>query len=624
MKNPAEFDAFYKDARDRLLLEAYALTGDLHVSRTAVRDAFTAACHHWGKVQRLEDREAWLRPLVWKRAQHRHAARPWHKEKDLPDGARATLDALASLPANQRKALVLTHLSPLPMADIAREIGIPQEAAERELQTGTAAFALARETPSTAIRSHIEDLRPATLDTRWPRSTIIRRAGVARRRTHTALGVVATTAAVVLSGMVVAQGETPDAALSDQGFERRATRVEAPAPEPALDADLLLDPEQVTRIDTGVEWAETATSDNTSGSGLVLPCQSERFADPEGVSAFVRTFEGTEDVPKPRGKRKKARAPEPRRARAAQMVELSTDEDRARAAYATARDWFAGCTTERLQLLGVHELRGVGDQATLFTLRAWNGATRTVQVGVARTGQITTTTMGQVEGLRPGTGSAASMLAAAVNSMCGIPGSGSCASPPKARAIAAPPAGEVEGMLSELDLPPVARARGPWFGTKPARAKVNVASTRCDRTAFSGNQLTHNLTRTFLFPQDKGADEFGLTQSVAMTRSAGAAKGFVRGVRTKLTECAREGFGTEVSRLVDRQTKKSEVAVWRVEVEVSDSSTLEYLMAIMRHKNMVSQLGFVPSRELSIDQDDFVWLTRRAMERLPRLKLEGR
>ena len=62
MRNPDDFDAFYKAARHRLLLQTYALTGDLPAARGAVRDAFVHAWHHWRKVSRLEDPESWVRP----------------------------------------------------------------------------------------------------------------------------------------------------------------------------------------------------------------------------------------------------------------------------------------------------------------------------------------------------------------------------------------------------------------------------------------------------------------------------------------------------------------------------------------------------------------------------------
>ena len=86
MRNPDEFDAFYRASQHRLLMQTYALTGDLPASRGAVRDAFVAAWHHWRKVSRLPDPEGWVRPHAWLHAQRRHSARIWHRDKALdPD-----------------------------------------------------------------------------------------------------------------------------------------------------------------------------------------------------------------------------------------------------------------------------------------------------------------------------------------------------------------------------------------------------------------------------------------------------------------------------------------------------------------------------------------------------------
>src|ERR671921_271619 len=74
-----DFDEFYLASRRRLVLETYALTGDLSAARTAVRDAFEAASHHWRKVSRLPDPEEWVRPRAWAMAQRRHVARLWHR-----------------------------------------------------------------------------------------------------------------------------------------------------------------------------------------------------------------------------------------------------------------------------------------------------------------------------------------------------------------------------------------------------------------------------------------------------------------------------------------------------------------------------------------------------------------
>ena len=61
-----------------------------------------------------------------------------------------------------------------------------------------------------------------------------------------------------------------------------------------IDEESLLSHDQVTRFGAGLDWAETATTDNLGGDGLLAPCQRERFADPEGVAALARTWEGSE------------------------------------------------------------------------------------------------------------------------------------------------------------------------------------------------------------------------------------------------------------------------------------------------------------------------------------------
>ena len=69
MPNPEDFDDFYLSTRRRLVLQAYALTGDLSAGRQAVREAFVAARHHWRKVGRLDDPEEWVRQRAWGMAQ---------------------------------------------------------------------------------------------------------------------------------------------------------------------------------------------------------------------------------------------------------------------------------------------------------------------------------------------------------------------------------------------------------------------------------------------------------------------------------------------------------------------------------------------------------------------------
>ena len=171
-----EFDDFYKSTRTSLLQQTFALTGTCPASRSAVRDAFVAAWHHWRKVSRLEDPEGWVRPLAWRHAQRRHSARIFHRDRKLDPDIRATLDALAKLPITQRKVLLLTTWPTSRWPTWPARSGYAHDA-ETRLQLATSEFAMQREVPTTAIRPLFEPLRDHVADVRWPRVTIVRRAG---------------------------------------------------------------------------------------------------------------------------------------------------------------------------------------------------------------------------------------------------------------------------------------------------------------------------------------------------------------------------------------------------------------------------------------------------------------
>src|SRR5690242_4338869 len=125
MPTAEEFDEFYVSTRRGLVLQTFALTGDLSASRSAVRDAYVAARHHWAKVGREADPEAWVRPRALSAAQRRHTARPWHKERQVDAEQARTLEVLHELPDLQRRVLVLSLLAALSTEAICREVGIP-------------------------------------------------------------------------------------------------------------------------------------------------------------------------------------------------------------------------------------------------------------------------------------------------------------------------------------------------------------------------------------------------------------------------------------------------------------------------------------------------------------------
>lgn len=369
----------------------------------------------------------------------------------------------------------------------------------------------------------------------------------------------------------------------------------------------MLQPRQLRRIAPIRRWRTIATTDNTDGNGLVLPCQQSRFADDQARGALLRSFSA-----RPRKNQPGMQA--------WQFTELSQDVGRARAGFDQLEQWYAGCAAPRMQLLETRTVSGVGNSAALFWLRSWRAPVTTYVVGVARTGQVTTTMVAsRADATKPDLTAHASRLAAAVNALCGHSGSGRCAAPPTSRTIDPLPAGTVPGMVSDIDMPPVANVTRPWVGTEPRAARQNFAATQCDETTFGKPQgVTNALTRTFVVPGGQLPDEFGLTQTVG-TLPAGKAAAFLSGVRSRVTECASEDNGTDVESLSSRRTGANEVTVWRMRITISDQTTVPYLMGIARNGTAVSQIGFFPAGNKTMGPSAFVQLVERAQRRLKQM-----
>jgi DNA-directed RNA polymerase specialized sigma24 family protein len=626
MRSPETFDAYYVETRTRLLHEAYALTGDAPAARAAVRDAFVVTWHHWRKVGHLDDRDAYIRPIAFRRARRRPTARIWHRDKSLDPQARTTLDALSKLTPRQRELLVLSALSTVSLTDIGRMVGLPRSDAERELQTATSQFALARDVPTTDVRRLLSDLAAPLEETRWPRATVIRRAGAARRRTHTVIGASVAAAALVVSGSLVAMGSDAEPTSLSEDKASAGVTVHAPAPasatgEPIIDEAALLSPAQMARFGAGLDWSEGATTDNLAGNGLLAPCQRERFSDPDGVTALARTWEGSATrtvrakVGTGKGRRTAKRTRTTVESTAVQLVELSRDADQAAQSFRTASVWYAGCADPRTQLMDTRTVKRVGEEARAFRLRTWGKVPSTVTVALARTGSLVVTTVVRSTGRPPSDKATLTGLAASVNALCGSEGAGACAG--RARASRTPPLdiGTPPGFLSVVDLPPVAAVRGPWVGTDPEKPRRNFAATRCDNTTFLGKGISRARTRTFVFPETTNALQLGLTQTIG-TMSPARAATFVDQLRTRIRQCGQANLGTSVTQLASSSSKAGDLSAWALSTELNDRQSFPFLMASGRDGTMVSQLGFAPDRTMTMSRSDFVALARRMLERM--------
>ena len=602
MSDAERFDAFYADSRDRLLVLAYALTGDLPAPRGAVRDSFIAAWHHWSKLKRLDDPETWVRPHAWSHAQRRHTARIWHRDRKLDPEVRATLDALAKLPLPARKTLLLSHLTSASDQEVAREVGLSIEAAEARLEAAPAGFAEQRDVPPGDVGPLLDRLVEQCSGQRWPRATIVRRAGTTRRRTHVLAGVGLVVAALVGSGFLVTDDHGVHPTLSAAGD--RLTSVpsgnpdeEASEPGPrTVTPAALVSKAQLRRALPGRVWRVTGTDPKQSAT---LPCQRRAYADPRASTALVRNFTARHEKQKPQ-------------LAAVQTMELSADVDRAHRGFEAAGSWFAACDLPRMQLVTVRRVHNLGDEAEQYVLRSWGSPSALFVVGTARTGRITTVTLTRTAGAgQPALTSNLRFLTAAVDDLCPTTLGGHCSAMPKAETVAAPPAGRLPMMLSEFDLPPAAGVVKPWVGTTPKQALRNLAATGCDHSSFHGGGWTRSATRSFLVPDSQLAASFGITETVGRLPEP-KARAFVAGVRAKLGSCAGRDLGTKVVRLTDSPA----MTAWQVRTQVSDKSTVTFLMGIVRSGGAVAQVGFVADGRHTMTAPQFVALVRRAGERL--------
>jgi hypothetical protein len=480
-----------------------------------------------------------------------------------------------------------------------------------------------REIASTAIRGALEALAPALESVRWPRPSIVMRAGSARRRAHTAVGVAAAVAAVLVSGSLVTDASGARPALASKGLldgtSSGPQQKETPPPPPPdpLSPEALLGVQQVSAAIPG-SWTEGTTSTNTAGDGLLFTCQGGRYADMRGIGALVRTFTGT--APKTPKGADQLEGP----LTAGQSAEASADEAAAERTYRTTLGWYAGCASPRVQLLSTYRVAGVGDEATLMVLRNWSEPVTTQVVGVARTGGLTTTVVNTVTGItdptkEPDLEPSAGLLATAVSGLCTVPNAGSCAAAPQLKESAPVPVGNHPSLLIEADLPPVPTIDQPWAGTEPTKAKENVAATRCDNTEFTGPAFSKSLTRTFVIPAAKQLPpEFGLSQTVGALPPK-QAQAFVGDIRDELTKCPDDDLGTDVEKIAEEESGARDLYVWRLTVDVSQDRSVRFLMAAIREHGAVAQVTFVPSDDVSIGADAFVALAHRAQERLGQL-----
>jgi hypothetical protein len=372
----------------------------------------------------------------------------------------------------------------------------------------------------------------------------------------------------------------------------------------------LLDSDQIRRLGDTQEWRVERTGDNTSGTGINSVCQAARFADPGGTSATVRTFRALG---------------QPTRT-AVQTVEVSRTAEKAARAFRTTVDWYAGCRVGRLQLLNAYRVDNIGDEADVLMIRLWGQPVTTMSVAVARTGTVTTSTVGRtVGGAPPSAGQITQSLADAVAMLCAGNGAGGgardCAKRPTYRVVPPPPSGEEPGLLAVADLPPVGRINRPWVGTDPTGGSANPAATTCDRASFVREGATRTRSRTYLIPGAAVPTRFGLSETYGVFGSPQGAARFLSTMRGRIAGCEGRNLATTASgdETLRRSTPQLDLSTWILTTKVSSSENVRFRVGFVRAGRAVAQVTFAPAPADDMSDSGFRSLLVRSGDRLREL-----
>jgi RNA polymerase sigma-70 factor (ECF subfamily) len=153
-RGDAELAALFRAEYPRLVRALGALVGP-DAAADAVQDAFVQAARHWRRIRRYDDPAAWVRRVALHRvASQRRGAR--RLDAALPRLAEATARSvwpavsemsglLAALPKGQREVVCLYYLADLPVAEIARTLGVAEGTVKSQLHDARVALRLSME-----------------------------------------------------------------------------------------------------------------------------------------------------------------------------------------------------------------------------------------------------------------------------------------------------------------------------------------------------------------------------------------------------------------------------------------------------------------------------------------------
>ena len=147
-----DFAELYASYYGRLVVQVFAVTGNLTDAEDAVQEAFARASVRWGRISGYDSPEAWVRRVAFnlaftglRRARRllevlsQAPASP--PVSPLPADSLGLVEALKALPLPFRQVLVLHYLADLPVERVAGELGIAVGTAKSRLARAREALA---------------------------------------------------------------------------------------------------------------------------------------------------------------------------------------------------------------------------------------------------------------------------------------------------------------------------------------------------------------------------------------------------------------------------------------------------------------------------------------------------
>ncbi len=609
MSRADAFSAFYRESRSRLLLQVYAYCGDPEVAQRALADAYVSAGHHWRKLAGRQDKDGWLREVAFRASRRslNQARTPWYvRALHTADEHRPLLAALQSLPANDRRLLVLHHLARLDLAVAAREAGVTDDAARRSLASSTLVLAdHGLEVTDAAIRSALQDLRRDLADEPVERASRLRREGNRRRRSHMGLVALCSLALVIGAGaLTAAQPENVAARGPGAADPTRPGPTVLPAPGDQIDEAVLAPVSTVAQLKLASPWQVRATSTDFGTAASYDPCLPTVPVDKLAAHFWVKTFTSGRGA---------------QTAVATEALEVSTSIQAADRTYERLVKSFSACRADNHEISTYSMVRGVGDASVLISLKyVDDGGVRSQLISISQSGVATTVWVVDTPGALPASPQELVRVAASsVQSLCSM-SMGGCSRRPYAIVSQVPPRiDKAKGFLTAIDLPVFEGLTEPWMATSPSTVRKNPAATQCDRADFTGGRATKVAARSFVVPSAQTlATIFGMTETRGTFRNVAAANAFVARVTKNVRSCHDRQLSLDVAASRTVRLAPGIGKIWTITLAASKNRDLTFRMALFRVGTTVGQMTFTPTERFDLNPGEFGALVRRAALRV--------